>query len=112
MSEQHDDHAGPNFQTYMNVFYALCVCTALSFVVNFALGHNVTSASIIMAVAVVKATLVAGIFMHLKFDWSKLYCIILPVCILTFMMVIILSIDATLAWHAYPDSTVPLIIDK
>jgi cytochrome c oxidase subunit IV len=105
----HDDHAGPGFQTYMFVFYALCVCTALSFIVNFALGHNLTSAGIIMIVAVIKASLVAAIFMHLKFDWGKLYCIILPVCVVTVMMVIILSIDATLAWHAYPESSVPAI---
>ena len=37
MSDEHD-HAGPSFQTYMYVFYALCVCTALSFVFNIALG--------------------------------------------------------------------------
>ncbi len=108
MSDNHE-HAGPSFQAYMYVFYALCVCTALSFVANFFLGHNLTSAGIIMIVAVVKATLVASIFMHLKFDWSKLYCIILPVCIVTVMMVIILSIDTTLAWHALPDRGVPMI---
>ena len=109
MSDQNDlGHAGPSFQTYLFVFYALCVCTALSFVVNFALGHNLTSAGLIMIVAVIKASLVASIFMHLKFDWGKLYCIILPVCVVTVMMVIILSIDATLAWHAYPDSSVPM----
>ena len=110
MSDQHEAHAGPDFKTYMYVFTALCVCTALSFVVNLALGQNLTSASVIMVVAVVKATLVAGIFMHLKYDWGKLYCIILPVCVVTVMMVIILSIDQTLAWHAYPDSAVPLIL--
>ncbi|MBM3997461.1 MAG: hypothetical protein FJ303_25440 [Planctomycetes bacterium] len=116
MSEQHEEHAGPSFQAYMGVFYALCVCTALSFVVNYfvdhVMGQKLMSASIIMAVAVVKATLVAGIFMHLKFDWGKLYCIILPVCVVTVMMVIILSIDATLAWHASPESAVPMIQQK
>jgi caa(3)-type oxidase subunit IV len=111
MADTHAEHAhaGPSFQAYMFVFGALCVCTALSFIVNLALGENHTSASIIMVVAIIKATLVAGIFMHLKFDWGKLYCIILPVCVVTVMMVIILSIDSTLAWHAYPDSAVPLI---
>jgi len=104
------EHAGPNFMAYMMVFAALCVCTALSFVANFALGQNLTSASVIMVVAVVKATLVAGIFMHLKYDWGKLYGIILPVCVVTVMMVIILSIDQTLAWHVYPDSAVPMIL--
>ncbi|MBI3823183.1 MAG: cytochrome C oxidase subunit IV family protein [Planctomycetes bacterium] len=110
MSDHHDDgHAGPSFQTYMYVFCALCVCTALSFVFNLALGHGMTSASLIMIVAIIKASLVAAIFMHLKFDWGKLYCIILPVCVVTVMMVIILSIDQTLAWHAYPESAVPTI---
>jgi hypothetical protein len=52
---------------------------------------------------------VAGIFMHLKFDFGKLYCIILPVCVVTVMMVIILSIDIVLAWHALPGRSVPLI---
>jgi cytochrome c oxidase subunit IV len=108
MSDQHDEHV-PSFQLYMYVFYALCVCTALSFAFNLALGHGMTSAGLIMIVAVIKASLVASIFMHLKFDWGKLYCIILPVCVVTVMMVIILSIDATLAWHAYPDSAVPMI---
>ena len=108
MSDQHDDHA-PSFQLYMYVFYALCVCTALSFVFNLALGHGLTSAGLIMIVAVIKASLVASIFMHLKFDWGKLYCIILPVCVVTVMMVIILSIDIVLAWHSLPAHSVPLI---
>jgi cytochrome c oxidase subunit IV len=109
MADNHDQEHAPSFELYMYVFAALCVCTGLSFVVNVLLGHNLTSASIIMIVAVIKASLVAAIFMHLKFDWGKLYCIIIPVCIVTVMMVIILSIDTTLAWHAYPESAVPLI---
>ena len=113
MTDTHTEHehAGPSFGMYMFVFAALSVCTAASFVVNQVFGdNNLTGAGIIRAVAVVKATLVAGIFMHLKFDWGKLYCIILPVCIVTVMMVIILSIDATLAWHVYPESALPPIM--
>jgi|ERR1043166_254053 cytochrome c oxidase subunit IV len=112
MSDQHE-HAGPTFQTYMYVFYALCVFTGLSFVFNELARHEVIShmASVgaIVIVAIIKASLVAAIFMHLKFDWGKIYCIILPVCIVTVMMVIILSIDTTLAWQAYPDSAAPAI---
>ena len=112
MADDHaHDHAGPNFKTYMMIFFILCVCTALSFVSNYfvdhILGDKHLSAMIIMAIAVVKATLVATIFMHLKWDFSKVYCIIVPVCIVTLMMVIILSIDQTLAWHALPDRGVP-----
>jgi caa(3)-type oxidase subunit IV len=110
MTDEHaHEHAGPSFNAYLIIFVALCVCTALSFVVN-QLFHDDKrmAATIIMAVAVVKATLVAGIFMHLKWDFGKVYCIIIPVCILTAMMVIILSIDQTLVWHAMPDRGVPL----
>ncbi len=110
MSENHE-HAGPTFQNYLAVFVALCICTALSFVFNELARHEVidhmASVGAIVVVAIIKALLVASIFMHLKFDWGKLYCIILPVCVVTVMMVIILSIDTTLAWHAFPDSPVP-----
>lgn len=110
IESQEFEHKGPTFMTYMYVFAALCVCTALSFIINRIFGdNNLTGAGLIMVVAIIKATLVAGIFMHLKFDWGKLYCIILPVCVVTVMMVIILSIDAALAWHAYPDSAFPEI---
>jgi cytochrome c oxidase subunit IV len=117
MSDNHE-HAGPSFQTYMYVFYALCVFTGLSFVFNY-LAHedvhlisHMSSVTAIVVVAVIKASLVAAIFMHLKFDWGKLYCIILPVCVVTVMMVIILSIDTTLAWHALPGRSVPPIISE
>ena len=95
------DHrpTGPNFQAYMTVFYVLCVLTGVSFLVNFVLGQNHTSASIIVAVAVVKAAFVAGIFMHLRYDWAKLYCIVIPVSILAVMMAIVLSIDTVITWH-------------
>jgi cytochrome c oxidase subunit IV len=114
MSDEHKaEHAGPSFQAYLYVFIALCVCTALSFLFNELARHDVIShmASVgaIVCVAIIKAILVAGIFMHLKYDFGKVYCIILPVCVVTVMMVIILSIDTVLAWHAFPFASNPLI---
>jgi caa(3)-type oxidase subunit IV len=94
-------HHGPNFQAYMNVFYALCVFTLVSFLVNWTMGHGMAAMWIILAVAVVKATLVAMIFMHLKFDWPKLYCIVIPVCVMAVMMMIVLLPDIVLGWHNY-----------
>ncbi len=106
MSEQYSPithepkgHEGPNFQAYLNVFFALSGLTAVSFLANWALGQNSTSAGIILVVAVVKATLVAMIFMHLKFDFSKVYCIVIPVCVMAVMMMIVLWPDMVLAWH-------------
>src|SRR5437660_1497298 len=89
-------HEGPHFQAYLNVFYILCVLTAVSFFANFALGQGQASMWIILVVAVVKATLVAMIFMHLKFDWPKLYCIVIPVCVMAVMMMIVLLPDIVL----------------
>ena len=95
------EHHGPSFQTYMNVFYALCVLTAMSFVANWTLGQGQASMWIILVVAVVKATLVGMIFMHLKFDWPKLYCIVIPVCIMAVMMMIVLLPDIVFGWKGY-----------
>lgn len=90
---------GPNFQTYILVFAALTVCTGLSFLANLIFGQGGTSMAIILVVSVVKATLVALIFMHLKFDWGKLYCIVIPVSVMAVMMMIVLLPDIVFAWH-------------
>jgi len=105
----HDTHSpaakpalhGPNFQAYMKVFYALCVLTAVSFFTNAILGHGMAAFLIIMAVAVVKATQVGLVFMHLNHDWPKLYCIIIPVCVMGVMMMIVLLPDIVISWHHY-----------
>jgi len=112
MSEGHPDHAhpasgeahaGPNFQTYIMVFCALCVFTALSFVFNTLANYGVISHEmsvvLIVIVAVIKALCVAMIFMHLKFDFGRLYCIIIPVSIMAVMMIIVLLPDIVIGCH-------------
>ena len=94
-----EEYEESRFATYIKVFVALCVCTALSFVFNFFLGHTGTSMMLILIVAIIKAMLVAAIFMHLKFDWSKLYFLVFPVLILAVMMIIVLLPDIVLTWH-------------
>src|SRR5262249_39390136 len=98
MADPHHEEAGPNLGTYLMVFGALCVCTALSFIVNAVLGHGMGSMMVIMVVAVIKASLVVAIFMHLKFDWDRLYFLIFPVAILAVMMIVVLLPDIVLAW--------------
>jgi caa(3)-type oxidase subunit IV len=92
------DHAGPTFETYIFVFIALCICTGLSFLANLVFGQGMTSAAIIIVIAVVKASLVASIFMHLKFDWPRLYCIVIPVTVMAIMMMIVLLPDQVFFW--------------
>lgn len=102
---------GPSFKAYMVVFGALSIFTAISFVVNEAVRHDVLTSQmgflLILAVAIVKALLVAIYFMHLIVDWGKLYYFIFPTFILGTMFMIVLLPDIVLAWHDTPTYAVP-----
>lgn len=103
MSDTHEEgHHGPTVQNYMVVFGALAGLTLISFIVNWALGRNVASMLIILGVGVIKALLVGAYFMHLKWDWSRLYYLIFPTFILGAMMMMVLLPDIVLAWPSAP----------
>jgi cytochrome c oxidase subunit IV len=97
----HDPAA--KFKAYITIFIALCVFTALSFFFNFLVHLGVlshmTSAGLILLVAVIKAGCVAWIFMHLKQDWGLVYCIMVPVLIMCVMLMIVLMPDGVLGWR-------------
>lgn len=102
-SHSHDSQAHGNpMQAYMAVFVALSVFTLVSFIANWASrqGHITPTMSfaIILGVAVVKACLVGVIFMHLKWDWPKLYFMIAPAFILAPFLVLALLPDIVLYW--------------
>ena len=69
---------------------------------NYCHRHDVfgeqVNVAIILGVAIVKALCVAFIFMHLKFDWGKVYFIVIPVTVMGIMMMIVLMPDIMLAW--------------
>jgi caa(3)-type oxidase subunit IV len=102
--QAHDDH-GRMVRRYLTVFIALAVFTLASFVANYAASEEhqwITkgvSFAIILGVAIVKAVLVGMIFMHLNFDWRKLYFMIFPAFILGAMMMMVLMPDIVLAWQ-------------
>jgi caa(3)-type oxidase subunit IV len=105
MTEAHHEeaHHGPDLRIYLTIFAALSVFTAVSFIVNYIVRSGsltaMTGMLIIMAVAVVKAILVGLIFMHLKYDWGRLYFLIIPCFILACMMIVVLMPDIVLGWH-------------
>jgi caa(3)-type oxidase subunit IV len=99
MEQQPSGHHGPNLSAYLGVFLALCVFTAASFVVNQIFREAaLTAMFIILAVAVCKAALVAAVFMHLKWDWGRLYFVIVPVAIMAAMMMVVLLPDGVMGW--------------
>jgi cytochrome c oxidase subunit 4 len=96
-------HAKSGINGYLVVFGALVVFTAISFIVNSAvkagsIGKE-TGFALILGVAVCKAVLVGVFFMHLLFDWRRLYFVIIPVMVLAVLLVIVLLPDAVIAWH-------------
>jgi caa(3)-type oxidase subunit IV len=102
MSDPHgpEGQHNPSYLAYMVVFAALSIFTAISFIVNhFYPPPSHQGMMIIMGVAVVKAFLVGLIFMHLKYDWAKLYFMIVPAFILGAMMIIVLMPDIVMGWQ-------------
>jgi cytochrome c oxidase subunit 4 len=98
-----EGHAAHPVQPYLVVGGALAVFTIVSFVVNvFVRGGSLTpmaGLALILGVAVVKATLVAIYFMHLKYDWRKVGFMIVPALILGVMFFFVLMPDIVMAWH-------------
>jgi cytochrome c oxidase subunit 4 len=106
MTEAHDaaGHAehGPNIKAYLIVGIALSIFTAMSFGFNELVRHHRMSTAAafvaILAVAIVKASLVGTYFMHLKYDWRLTYFMLIPAFILGTMMMIVLLPDIVFAW--------------
>jgi cytochrome c oxidase subunit 4 len=103
MADSHHGHHGPTFKLYIVVALALAIFTIVSFIANqLVLQGNISSFMafvIILGVAVVKATLVGMYYMHLKYEWGKLYFMIIPAFILATMMIVVLMPDILVAWH-------------
>jgi caa(3)-type oxidase subunit IV len=99
----HDAEHDMRVKAYFTVFIALSIFTAISFLANEAVRQRWigvhTSFVIIIGVAVIKAFLVGLIFMHLKYDWGKVYFIIVPIAILGVMMMMVLMPDIVIAWQ-------------
>ncbi|MCS7014818.1 MAG: cytochrome C oxidase subunit IV family protein [Gemmatales bacterium] len=95
MTTTHETHAHPN---YLAVFGALVVLTAISvtseYLIGQAAGHVVN-----VLVAVCKAVLVAMFFMHLKYDWFKVYFMVVPTLIVGIVLVLTLMPDATFSQY-------------
>jgi caa(3)-type oxidase subunit IV len=102
----HDAEHDMRVKAYFTVFIALSIFTAISFLANEAVRQDWigvhTSVTIIIVVAVIKAFLVGLIFMHLKYDWGKVYFIIVPIFILGVMMMMVLMPDIVIAWQPNP----------
>jgi cytochrome c oxidase subunit 4 len=99
-------HAGPGLRLYLAVAVALGVFTLASFAVNQLVARKVfephVGFTVILGVAVCKAFLVGAFFMHLSFDWRKLYFLLVPAALLAAVLVVGLLPDMVIAWLREP----------
>jgi cytochrome c oxidase subunit IV len=116
-SHSHATHGPATTKPFLVIFTLLCVFTAVSFVVNgferdaFGLGWRIavgTGFVIILGVAIVKAICVATYFMHLRWDWGRLYFVIIPALVLAPMLVFALLPDLVIYWSNLLGPETPL----
>ncbi len=98
-----DADISKHVKMYLGVFAALFLCTILTVAVSTVhLGHT-NNVIVALVIASFKASLVALIFMHLKWESSKIIWITLGLCAIAFS---ILMIVPMLTANGFPASTV------
>ncbi|QDU63093.1 hypothetical protein Pan216_39680 [Planctomycetes bacterium Pan216] len=105
VAEAHHAGAGEHFSVW-EVFGYLCILTLASFVTLFMEGSwgPVTNMLFVLLVAVCKAALVLGFFMHLRYEGMWRWFVTLPASALAIILVFALlpdiayQINTQIAW--------------
>jgi cytochrome c oxidase subunit 4 len=92
-----------HMKSYIGVFAALFVCTILTVAVSTIDLGRMNNVVIALLIASFKASLVAMIFMHLKWESSSIIWITLALCALLFVVLMLLPV---LTANGFPASTV------
>jgi cytochrome c oxidase subunit 4 len=103
-----DAHNEPNDKMYLAIAGSLAGLTIVSYIGDLMHMPRPALISLVLIVAIIKASLVAVFFMHLKFDWSKVKIMIIPAVILAAVLVFALLPDITLARRDKPNSKPPV----
>jgi cytochrome c oxidase subunit 4 len=107
----HDDgHGSHPHINYLGIFFALCICTALSVVFDALPASKEVIAVLVLAIAVAKAQFVMRYFMHLKFEGLWKYVLLLPTAILACGLPLALAPD--IALHYYTPEHSPYGINE
>ena len=86
MSKNDQQHIQEHIKIYLNVFFALAILTVITVAVSYIELSTAEGIMLALAIASVKASLVAGYFMHLISEKQT----IIWVLILTFVFFLIL----------------------
>ena len=93
----HDDHGHGSLKTYLSVFVALCILTAVSFAVGSSKELRENAPAVMMAamiaVSCAKASLVILFFMHMKYEANWKYVLTVPASIMSLFLMFMLWPD-------------------
>ena len=93
------DDIQAHVRLYYKVFGTLLVLTLLTVAVSYLHLPHTPAVIVALAIAALKASLVATFFMHLVLDWKKLYFMIIPALVLGVLMILVLLPDIVLIWR-------------
>ncbi|MAT14016.1 MAG: oxidase [Planctomyces sp.] len=97
-SETYEPHGSSKL--YLSIFVVLCVCTAVSWLVDELRFENTTLLVVtVLAIASLKAGFVMLYFMHLKFEENWKYAILVPTIILAIGLPLTLLPDIGLQYY-------------
>jgi len=103
MSDPHSDHVAKHVRIYLTVFIALLIGTMVTVGMYYIHFESMTLTIIIaLFIATVKASLVAGFFMHLVSEKKSIYTV-LTVTAFFFAGLMALTVWAM---HDFPENTV------
>jgi cytochrome c oxidase subunit 4 len=80
-------------KTYLAVFGALAVLTALTVTVSYMRLARAPAISLAVLIALVKASLITAFFMHLKFEGRLIYGILFVSLFFFFVLIVPVLID-------------------
>ena|SRR6266496_25650 len=90
------EHKHPN---YMNIFWALAILTVVELIVVFLPFTKLTNGTLLCALALTKAAIVAMYFMHLKFEVRTLAMIAITPLLIATLLVFVLLPDGFAVAH-------------
>ena len=89
MTNEHDD-VSRHIPMYIGVFAALAVFTVLTVLASQLQATTSTHVMMALAIAIVKGSLVAAIFMHLRWEKNATLWAVLCLCAVSFVFLMVL----------------------
>lgn len=96
---------------YLKIWFLLFVLSACSYMVDYFHLHSYLRWSLVVTFMLMKAGLIVGIFMHMRWERLALVCTILipPLCLLVLIGIMAIESDYTFAHrkHFFDSQTTP-----